>query len=133
MERFNILMTNDFIKTVDLVDNNANRLFTCNFEKTTSGQDTIFFMKKYKFDLVILDMDISEIGGMHILRWAKKTNNIADILAISAWDSTQIAWEVINEGAVDYLTKPFELEILNLKINNILTRKRVYGKESRQF
>lgn len=124
MKKFNILIVTDFIKTVDLIGDNANRLFTYNLKKATSGRDAIFFMKKYKFDLVILDMDISKINGMNVLRWAKKTNNITDILAISAWDSLEVAREVINEGAVDYITKPFELGILNLKIKNILTSKR---------
>lgn len=124
MDKLNILIVNEYIEILDLIGNNINRIYSCDIKKATNGRDALNLMNKYQFDLVILDMDTSEITGMRILQWAKKTNNIADILAISAWDSVQVAREVIAQGAVDYMTKPFELEILNAKIKNILFKKK---------
>jgi len=66
------------------------------------------------------------LSGIDIMRKVKGEGTLPDILVTTAWDSVQIANEVIEEGAIDYISKPVILETIKLKVKNILEKKGKY-------
>lgn len=60
---------------------------------------------------------------MDVIKEAKKINPGMDILIVSAWASTDVAGEVIKLGATDYIVKPIDLKVSNLKFANILDKR----------
>jgi two-component system alkaline phosphatase synthesis response regulator PhoP len=77
------------------------------------------FKNNINYDLIILDVMLPHISGLELCRQIRESNSIP-ILFLSAKGTTQDRIEGLKIGANDYLTKPFDLEELLLKVK-ILT------------
>jgi DNA-binding response OmpR family regulator len=80
-------------------------------------------------DVVILDLMLPEMGGFEVARRTRAAGNLVPILILTAKDSTQDLVRGIEEGADDYLTKPFRLDELLARIRGLLRRRRWDGAE----
>lgn len=78
-------------------------------------------------DLVILDLMLPEIGGFEVARRARAAGNYVPILIVTAKDAAQDRVRGIEEGADDYLTKPFSLDELLARVRALLRRRRWDG------
>jgi DNA-binding response OmpR family regulator len=78
-------------------------------------------------DLVILDLMLPEMGGFEVARRARATGNYVPILIVTAKDDPQDRVRGIEEGADDYLTKPFSLDELLARVRALLRRRRWDG------
>ena len=78
-------------------------------------------------DLVILDLMLPEMGGFEVARRARATGNYVPILIVTAKDDAQDRVRGIEEGADDYLTKPFSLDELLARVRALLRRRRWDG------
>jgi two-component system KDP operon response regulator KdpE len=85
--------------------------------ETDSGQDGLSKAAQIRPDLVILDMGLPDMNGLDVLKhlraWTK-----TPVIILSVRDSDQDKVEALDEGADDYLTKPFSM-------NELLARLRV--------
>ncbi len=90
-----------------------------------SGIKAISMIEKNDYDLLICDIRLGDISGLDVLRAAKKNNPQTAIIMISAYTSTETAVESMNEGAFDYVPKPFSNQELKQTIVNALTLKTV--------
>jgi len=79
------------------------------------------------FDLVILDLMLPEMNGFEVARRARAAGNFAPILILTAKDATQDLVRGLEEGADDYLTKPFHLDELLARVRGLLRRRRWDG------
>jgi two-component system alkaline phosphatase synthesis response regulator PhoP len=79
------------------------------------------------FDLVILDLMLPEMSGFEVARRARAAGNYAPILILTAKDATQDLVRGLEEGADDYLTKPFDLDELLARVRGLLRRRRWDG------
>ena len=79
------------------------------------------------FDLVILDLMLPEMSGFEVARRARAAGNYAPILILTAKDATQDLVRGLEEGADDYLTKPFHLDELLARVRGLLRRRRWDG------
>lgn len=83
--------------------------------------DIINDIKKIDCDLVLLDINLPNINGEYVLKEIRKENNISIIMVTSR--NTEIDELLsINYGADDFITKPYNREILLARINRILNR-----------
>ena len=71
-------------------------------------------------DLVLLDIQMPEIGGMEALVELKKSNPQLPVLMVSAATARDVMEEPLRLGAEGYVLKPFEPQELMEKINRIL-------------
>lgn len=81
-----------------------------------SGTEAIQALRKEQFDVAVLDLKMDDMDGLEVLRIFKKMDPEMPVIMLTGHGSEQAAREGISSGAFDYLTKPYELEDLILKI-----------------
>ncbi|MBI2899330.1 MAG: sigma-54-dependent Fis family transcriptional regulator [Planctomycetes bacterium] len=87
-----------------------------------SGAEGAEAVEKEDFDLVITDLVMHDLSGIDLLRKAKAKSPDTEVLVITGYASEDTAIEALNEGATDYVAKPFNLPILRVKIRRALDR-----------
>lgn len=86
------------------------------------GKTALKFIKGQHFDLLLLDVMLPEVDGFQICEQVRLTNTDVPIIFLTAKDTTPDRIEGLKRGADDYLTKPFNLEELLLRVNNLIRR-----------
>lgn len=74
------------------------------------------------YDLVLLDLNLPDGNGLDLLHELRMNNTQVKIIIVSALNQTQIRIQGLDEGANDYLTKPFDFEELKARIRALLRR-----------
>ncbi len=83
------------------------------------------------FDLIILDVMLPEMDGIHVTETIRISNNEVPILILSAKNSSADRVLGLKKGADDYLTKPFNLEELLLRVHKLIDKnKKLQDKSS---
>lgn len=77
-----------------------------------------------RFDLVILDLMLPQLGGFEVTQRVRAAGNFVPILILTAKDDRQDLVRGLEEGADDYLTKPFQLDELLARVRGLLRRRR---------
>jgi two-component system response regulator PilR (NtrC family) len=88
-----------------------------------NGRTALNMIEKTNYDLILSDIRLGDITGLDVLRAAKQHNPHALVIMISAYATTETAVEAMNEGAFDYVPKPFDNDELKQTIANALERK----------
>jgi two-component system alkaline phosphatase synthesis response regulator PhoP len=78
-------------------------------------------------DLVILDLMLPELSGLEVARRVRASGNYVPILILTAKDEPEELVRGIEEGADDYLTKPFRLDEVLVRVRGLLRRRRWDG------
>src|SRR5690349_13927607 len=74
------------------------------------------------FDLIILDVMLPEMDGINVTETIRISNNEVPILILSAKNSSADRVLGLKKGADDYLTKPFNLEELLLRVHKLIDK-----------
>src|SRR5437868_553702 len=83
------------------------------------------------FDLIILDIMLPELDGIGVAESIRVNNNEVPILMLSAKNTSADKVLGLKKGADDYLTKPFNLEELLLRVEKLIQKnKRIQVKET---
>ena len=77
-----------------------------------------------RFDLVILDLMLPGMNGFEVVRRARAAGEYVPILILTAKGDVQDLVRGLEEGADDYLTKPFRLDELLARVRGLLRRRR---------
>ncbi len=91
----------------------------------SDGEEAIGHIGKEIFDLVITDLKMPKVGGLDVLKAVKSASSETVVLVITAFASAESAVEAMKHGAYDYLTKPFQVDEVQLIIRNALERRRL--------
>ena len=86
------------------------------------GLDAISAFKEQSFDLVILDIMIPSINGIEVCENIRLQDSSVPIMFLSAKSRSEDRILGLKKGGDDYLTKPFNLEELILRISNLIAR-----------
>ena len=86
------------------------------------GLDAIATFKEQSFDLVILDIMIPSVNGIEVCENIRLQDSTVPIMFLSAKSRSEDRILGLKKGGDDYLTKPFNLEELILRIGNLITR-----------
>jgi DNA-binding NtrC family response regulator len=89
-------------------------------ENAASGTEALVKLKKDAFSMVITDLKMPEMSGMEVLDAAKKIAPKVPVIMITAFGSIHNAVEAMQEGAADYLLKPFSFETLENTVKKVL-------------
>jgi two-component system, NtrC family, response regulator PilR len=92
-----------------------------------NGRAAIGLLEREPVDLLISDIKMPDMSGVEVLRAAKSID--PDILGImiTAFASTDTAVEAMRLGACDYLSKPFDIDLLKMKV-----REKIENRQLRQ-
>ena len=90
---------------------------------TYTGNEALDLIEAEHFDIVITDMKLPDISGFSIIEKVKKENIDIAVVMITAFSSIQTAIDAMKKGADDYLTKPVNIEELELILKKILERR----------
>ncbi len=89
-------------------------------EEASSGEDAIKKASTDQFDIVLLDLMMPGIGGMDVLTELRKVKPRTKVIMITAFATIDNAVEAIKKGASDYISKPFQIENLDVTIRRVL-------------
>lgn len=101
--------------------------------QVTSAYDGINAMKAVQneyFDLIIMDVMIPEIDGFSVTQNIRLTNTEVPILILSAKGGSEDRVMGLKKGADDYLTKPFNLEELLLRVQKLIRKNKQLQEKS---
>ena len=93
----------------------------------TAGNEALAEMSQQRFDLVLLDVMLPDVSGLEVCSRLRQQGRTEPIVMISARDRTEDAITGIDAGADDYITKPFDLDVLLAKVRGAL-RRQVWGR-----
>ena len=98
---------------------------------TRDGKEAWEKYLEYKPDICVLDVMMPELDGFTLAEKIKETQNDTPIIFLTAKSLKEDIVRGLKIGADDYITKPFDPEILILRLNNIL--KRVHSSSNEEF
>lgn len=83
-----------------------------------NGRDAAELISLTKYDCILLDMRLPDISGLEILEKYKPEN----VIIITAHGSIENAVDAMKLGCVDYLRKPFDLDVVRATVDKVLRR-----------
>ena len=94
------------------------------YEVTTveNGPSVIRAVKNEYFDLIVLDIMMPDMDGITVCETIRMQHNDVPIMFLSARNSSADRVEGLRKGGDDYLTKPFNLEELLLRVDKLVTK-----------
>lgn len=87
-----------------------------------NGRDVMPLFRGQHFDLLILDVMLPEVDGFQLCEQIRLENLEVPIMFLTAKDTSLDRVTGLKKGADDYLTKPFNLEELLLRVSNLIKR-----------
>lgn len=78
----------------------------------TSGKSVINLIRKYHFDILVIDLAMPEAKGSELLRSALKVDPHLIGIIMTGYGSQESAADAMKSGAFDFLLKPFDLRVL---------------------
>ncbi len=92
------------------------------------GEEALKLYSQEHIDIVLLDLMMRPMDGMEILSAIITANPEASVIMITGYPSVESATEAIKKGAKDYITKPFNLDELELKLERVILERSLKGK-----
>ena len=92
-------------------------------EVAADGEDALERLKKVKYDLLILDLNLPVVTGTEVLNKVREGDPDIPILILTATEEVAERVACLDAGADDYLTKPFSFSELSARIRAVLRRK----------
>src|SRR5689334_20559096 len=92
-----------------------------------NGKTAIATLEKEPVDILISDIKMPDLSGVDVLRAAKRVDQDILGIMITAFASTETAVEAMRLGACDYLSKPFDVDLLRMKV-----REKIESRQLRQ-
>lgn len=128
MSQFKILVVEDEIKLLEVI---RDYLVKESYDVTiaSNGVDALRAIEKSLPDMLITDLMLPDISGEEIVSVVRKSSSIP-IIMLTAKTMTEDRINGLTIGADDYVTKPFSLRELMLRVNNLIGR--VYGNQKTQ-
>jgi len=81
----------------------------CAVDLAPDGEEGLFMARSSPYDLLILDLMLPKLSGLQVLKSLRAEGSHAPVLILTARDEKDIVVKLLNAGADDYLTKPFDL------------------------
>jgi DNA-binding NtrC family response regulator len=89
------------------------------------GKEAADHLGRDVFDLVIADLKMEPVSGLDLLRLVKQMSPDVEVILITAYGTIEVAVEAMKLGAFDFITKPFQVEEILLRVRNALEKHRL--------
>src|SRR5215472_8721714 len=94
-------------------------------DSARTAEEGLKCLDDHLYDLALVDVNLPDGSGLDVLKSIKRENSETGVIMITAYDSSQTAFQASKEGADSYVTKPWDNEKLLLEIRNLLDRTRL--------
>jgi two-component system response regulator PhoP len=81
----------------------------CAVDTAPDGEEGLFLATSTPYDLIVLDLMLPKLNGLEVLTRLRGEGRNTPVLVLTARDEKEIVVKLLNAGADDYLTKPFDL------------------------
>ncbi|MBE9535870.1 MAG: sigma-54-dependent Fis family transcriptional regulator [Proteobacteria bacterium] len=88
-------------------------------EVAENGKYALEKLKAGRYDLVITDMQMPQMGGVELLKNIRAISSSTEVIVMTAYASTESAVEAMKCGACDYITKPFKIDEIKIIVDKI--------------
>jgi DNA-binding NtrC family response regulator len=124
MEQINVLVVDD---EQDVLHTLESMLRELNFNPiiANNGDRAMEIIEHNKIDVVLSDIYMPETDGFELLNNVRAFDKEIVFLMITGKPTIETAVQSIREGAYDYITKPFDLDDLRIKINRCIEKKKL--------
>ena len=116
-QQINILIVDDEKAVADVlkdcISDKGRSIDVCH-----DGLEGINHIQNNLYDLIIVDLMMPKVGGLDVLKYAKKANPDVLVIIITGYASLETAIMAVKEGAYDYIRKPCKLEEIRIAVNN---------------
>ncbi|PLX44975.1 MAG: hypothetical protein C0611_13455 [Desulfobacteraceae bacterium] len=116
-QQINILIVDDEKAVADVlkdfISDEGRSIDVCH-----DGLEGINHIQNNLYDLIIVDLMMPKVGGLDVLKYAKKANPDVLVIIITGYASLETAIMAVKEGAYDYIRKPCKLEEIRIAVNN---------------
>jgi DNA-binding NtrC family response regulator len=89
------------------------------------GKYAIESLKRKYYDVLLLDLRMTDVQGETVLEWAQENYPSTVIVILTSVDETRTAIECIRNGAFDYITKPYELDELLVIVDRAVKHRKL--------
>lgn len=98
-------------------------------ESVADGTHALKSLGAASYDLVVLDWMIPAPSGVEVVAWLRRRQNTVPVMMVTARSSPQDIVEGLQQGADDFVTKPFETKIFLARVSALLRRGTVLKSE----
>lgn len=130
--RAKVLVVDDEESLVDMLQT-ALRFTGYEVSSAGSGFDALRSVKESRPDLIVLDVNMPDLDGFEVCRRIRRDGVDSPVIFLTARDTPEDLRTGFSHGGDDYLTKPFSLEELSLRMEAILRRVRGTGAASNRL
>src|SRR5258708_32533411 len=91
-------------------------------DTASDGQEGLFLAETNAYDVMLLDLMLPKLDGMELLRRIRQSGQHTPVLVLTARDDKESVVALLNAGADDYITKPFDLGELLARAKALIRR-----------
>lgn len=89
------------------------------------GAEAVRITEERRFEIVLSDVRLPDIDGIEVLRRLKKSAPEVPVILVTAYGTVETAIQAMDEGAFDYVRKPFELDVVRRCVERAMERRRL--------
>lgn len=92
--------------------------------EASTGEEALASLRKTDYDLVLMDLNMPGMGGVEATRRVRREFGRVSVMVVTVRDSEEDKVEVLDAGADDYITKPFQIGELTARMRAVMRRTR---------
>jgi len=101
-------------------------------QEASDGAAAVAAIDAFGPDVLISDINMPGMDGLALLRHVNQSPQPPLVVLVTAYGSEEVAAEALRAGAYDYLSKPFDLELLRATVRNAVEKQRLLG-QNREY
>src|SRR5579872_7301375 len=117
-----VLVVEDEIRLAENVARSLRESAGYAVDVAADGQEGLFLAESNAYDVMLLDLMLPKLDGMEVLRRIRQSGQHTPVLVLTARDDKESVVALLNAGADDYLTKPFDLGELLARVKALIRR-----------
>ncbi|GAI78784.1 unnamed protein product, partial [marine sediment metagenome] len=129
MDKKTLLVVDDDISTRELIVDALSQSEDYIIREAENGIEALQTIQKNHCDLIISDINMPGMDGMELLTRIREINPTIYVIMITGYPTIGLSVSAMKTGAVDFLTKPFDIDDLTYKVGIFLREKTILTKD----